>query len=44
MILKKRYDEIMDYIEVTEQMRSRILNNIQQADVSAPPKQYNPLL
>ena len=36
MILKKRYDEIMDYIEVTEQMRSRILNNIQQADVSAP--------
>lgn len=32
--MKKRYDEIMEKIEVTEEMRSRILQNIQQADIT----------
>lgn len=29
MILKKRYDELMDKIQVTDEMRSRILTNLQ---------------
>ena len=36
MILSKRYDEIMAHIEVTDEMKSRILNNIQKADITAP--------
>lgn len=39
MILSKRYDEIMAHIEVTDEMKSRILNNIQKADITAPPKE-----
>ena len=31
--MKKRYDEIMDRIEVTDEMRARILNNLQDADL-----------
>lgn len=38
MTLSKRYDEVMAHIEVTDEMRSRILNNIQKADVTAPKK------
>ena len=38
MILSKSYDEIMDKIEVTDEMRERILNNIQTADL---PKKSN---
>ncbi len=33
--MKKRYNEIMDKIEVTDVMRNRILQNIKQADVTA---------
>lgn len=36
--MKKRYDEIMDKIEVTDEMRSRILQNIQRADIASQPK------
>lgn len=35
--MKKRYDEVMDRIEVTEQMRSRILENIRKADLEPAP-------
>ena len=38
MTLKKRYDEIMDKIEVTGEMRSRILQNVQQANLAAKPE------
>ena len=31
--MKKRYDEIMDKIEVTDEMRSRVLKNIQNIDL-----------
>ncbi len=36
--MSKSYDEIMDKIEVTDEMRQRILNNIQTADL---PKKSN---
>lgn len=32
--MKKRYDEIMDKIEVTDEMRTRILNNLQEVDLA----------
>lgn len=32
--MKKRYDEIMDKIEVTDEMRERILNNLQEVDLT----------
>lgn len=32
--MKKRYDEIMDQIEVTDEMRARILNNLREADLT----------
>lgn len=32
--MSKRYDEIMEHIEVTPEMRQRILNNIQNTDLS----------
>lgn len=35
MTLKRRYDEVMDRIEVTGEMRRRILGNIQKMDVEA---------
>ena len=38
MILKKRYDEVMDKIEVTDEMRGRILGNIQKMELEAAPK------
>lgn len=38
MILSKSYDEIMEKIEVTDDMRTRILKNIQTADVPKNPK------
>ena len=31
--MKKRYNEIMDRIEVTDEMRARVLNNLQDADL-----------
>ena len=34
MILTKRYDEIMDRVQLTEQARQRILSNVQNADLS----------
>ena len=36
--MSKRYDEIMAHIEVTDEMKSRILNNIQKADITASQK------
>lgn len=33
MTLKKRYDEIMEKIEVTDEMRMRILSNVQKMDL-----------
>ena len=33
MILKKRYDEIMDKIQVTDEMHNRILDHIQKSDL-----------
>lgn len=38
MTLKKRYDEVMDRIEVTREMRERILSNIEKTDIGAPQK------
>lgn len=35
--MKKAYEEIMDQIEVTEEMKLRILNRIQTETVAAPP-------
>lgn len=32
--MQKRYDEIMDKIEVTDEMRARILNNLREADLT----------
>ena len=34
--MKKRYDEIMDRIEVTDEMRTRILHNLQKVDLTRP--------
>lgn len=34
--MSKRYEEVMSHIKVTEEMRNRILNNIQSADITAP--------
>lgn len=34
--MKKRYDEIMDRIEVTDEMRERILHNLREADLTKP--------
>lgn len=34
MTLDKKYDEVMEHIEVTPEMRQRILRNIQQADLT----------
>lgn len=36
--MKKQYDEVMDKIEVTDEMRSRILGNIQKMDIETAPK------
>lgn len=36
--MKKRYDEVMDRIELTGEMRSRILGNIQRMDLAAVPE------
>ncbi len=38
MTLKKRYDEVMDRIEVTDEMRGRILGNIQKMELEAAPE------
>lgn len=38
MTLKKRYDEVMDRIEVTEEMRRRILHNIQDMEIRTAPE------
>lgn len=38
MTLKKRYDEVMDRIEVTREMRERILSNIEKTDIEATQK------
>lgn len=34
--MKRRYDEIMDQIEVTDEMRARILNNLRGAELTKP--------
>ncbi len=36
--MKQQYDEIMEHIEVTEEMRGRILENLRKADLSTPRK------
>ncbi len=36
--MKKRYDEVMDRIEVTDEMRGRILDNIQRMDIEVTPE------
>ena len=36
--MKKRYDELMDRIEVTDKMRERILDRIQGMDIATPPE------
>ncbi len=36
--MKKRYDEVMDRIEVTDEMRGRILGNIQKMELEAAPE------
>lgn len=33
--MKRRYDEVMDRIEVTDEMRERILGNLQRTDLAA---------
>lgn len=38
MTLKNRYDEVMKNVEVTDEMRDRILNNINAVDFEEPPK------
>ena len=38
MTLSKKYDNIMNRIEVTTEMRQRVLENIQVADISQAPK------
>lgn len=35
--MKKRYDEVMDRIEVTDEMRGRILDSIRKMDIAAAP-------
>lgn len=35
MTLKRRYDEVMDRVEVTEEMRRRILGNLREMDIPA---------
>lgn len=35
--MKKRYEEVMDRIEVTDEMRGRILNHIQNMDIQVTP-------
>lgn len=36
--MKKEYDEIMEHLQVTPQMRQRILEHIEEADLSTPKK------
>lgn len=36
--MKKRYDEVMDRIEITDEMRGRILGNIQSMDIAVMPE------
>lgn len=36
--MKKRYDEIMDKVEVTDEMRERILSNLQKVDFENTPQ------
>lgn len=36
--MKKRYDEVMEKVEVTAEMRGRILGNIQKLELAAAPK------
>lgn len=36
--MKKRYDEVMNKIEVTDEMRERILGNIQSMDIEVMPE------
>lgn len=36
--MKKRYDEVMDRIEITDEMRGRILGNIQSMDIAVIPE------
>lgn len=40
--MSKQYDEIMAHIKVTDEMRSRILDNIQNANVTTPKKNLIP--
>lgn len=36
MTLKGRYDELMDRVQMTDEMRARVLEKVRQADLSAP--------
>lgn len=42
--MKNRYDEVMKNIEVTEEMRDRILGNISALDIEKGPKKTSPFL
>ena len=41
--MRNRYEEIMDRIEVTEEMKVRIMNRLQAESFSAPPEKVIPL-
>ena len=36
MTLKGRYEEIMDQVQMTDEMRARVLKKVRQADLTAP--------
>lgn len=38
MTLSKKYDQIMDKIEVTQEMRHRILKKVQEAGIEEKPR------
>ncbi len=40
--MKRKYDEIMEHIEVTPEMRQRVLRHIQETEISAVPSKVLP--
>ena len=43
MTLKGRYDKIMDRVQMTDEMRARVLEEVRQADLSAPAAWRRPI-
>ena len=41
--MKRRYDEIMDHVNVTDEMRARILSNIREVDITKKKSNVVPL-